>query len=254
VGNEWLPIAKPQPETGHFWMKLKEKTVGSVPKVRVEYTPTPCMHCDNAPCIKAGYGAVFKRQDGLVVIDPVKAAGNRKLVESCPYGVIYWNEALNLAQKCTGCAHLIDAGKTPRCMESCATDAIKIGDEEDFKDQISNAEVMMPEAGTQPRVYYLNLPKKFIGGEVWDPKQDICVENATVLLVDNQTKTEFITTTDDFGDFWFRGLTGGNYSLAIRKEGYQPVEIVDIKATGSVNVGSIALTDEVDSSCEQQKT
>ncbi|WP_243131241.1 hypothetical protein [Desulfitobacterium sp. LBE] len=41
VDNDWAPIARPQPETGHFWMKMKEKTVGSVPKVQVQYTPTP---------------------------------------------------------------------------------------------------------------------------------------------------------------------------------------------------------------------
>ncbi|TWH56918.1 LOW QUALITY PROTEIN: Fe-S-cluster-containing dehydrogenase component [Desulfitobacterium sp. LBE] len=241
VDNDWAPIARPQPETGHFWMKMKEKTVGSVPKVQVQYTPTPCMHCDDAPCIKAGNGSVYKRTDGLVVIDPEKAQGDRTLVDSCPYGAIYWNDKLGLAQKCTGCAHLIDEGKPPRCAEACATDALKFGEEEDFKDLIAKAEVMLPESGTKPRVYYVNLPKKFVAGEVWDPKQDICIEDAAVTLIDKQTNKALTAKTDDFGDFWFKGLIGENYSLKIEKEGYYPFEMADIKAGDSINVGDIAL-------------
>lgn len=133
VGNDWSPIAKPQPNTGHFWMKMQEKTAGSVPKVQVHYTPTPCMHCDGAPCLKAGKGAVYKRGDGLVIIDPEKAAGKKELLESCPYGAIYWNEQLSLPQKCTACAHLVDEGLPPRYVEACPHDSIKFGEEEFMK-------------------------------------------------------------------------------------------------------------------------
>ncbi|NTU89020.1 MAG: oxidoreductase, partial [Actinobacteria bacterium] len=41
AGNEWMPYAKPQPNTGQFWMRVKEKDHGQFPKVRVEYTPWP---------------------------------------------------------------------------------------------------------------------------------------------------------------------------------------------------------------------
>ena len=36
--------------------------------------------------------------------------GQRNCLDACPYGVIYFNEDLNLAQKCTWCAHLLDRG------------------------------------------------------------------------------------------------------------------------------------------------
>jgi len=241
VTNDWTPYAKPQPDTGHFWMKVHETVHGSVPKVKVEYKPQPCMHCDNAPCIEAGGGAVYKREDGLVIIDPEKAKGKKELVDSCPYGAIYWNEELSLPQKCTGCAHLLDEGEVPRCVDSCAVEALKFGEEEDFKDLIARAEVVRPELGLKPRVYYVNLPKFFVAGEVYDPAAEEIIENATVILTDTATGKTWTEKTDDFGDFWFKKLDAGEYSLKIVKEGYTGGAIDKIKVDKSVNVGSIAL-------------
>lgn len=242
VDNDWMPYAKPQPDIGHFWMKIKEKTHGSVPKVKVGYTPTPCMHCDNAKCIEAAKkGAVYKRADGLVIIDPEKAKDQRQIVDACPYNAVYWNEVLSIPQKCTGCAHLLDEGKPPRCVEACGTDALFFGEEEDLKDMIAKAEVMMPEAGHRPRVYYLNLPKSFVAGEVWDPAIDECLEGAAVTLTEKAGGKTRTTVTDGFGDFWFEKLPGGAYSLKVEKTGYQAAEIDNVDATESVNVGDIPL-------------
>ena len=45
-GNDWTPYAKPQPETGQFWLKLSEYVRGTIPKVKVHYVATLCNHCD----------------------------------------------------------------------------------------------------------------------------------------------------------------------------------------------------------------
>jgi Fe-S-cluster-containing dehydrogenase component len=110
-GNDYFPYSVSQPMIGHFWMKLIEKERGEFPKVKVAYTPVPCMHCDKAACIKiARDGAIYKREDGIVMIDPLKAESKKDLISSCPYGVIYWNEEKRVPQKCTLCAHLLDRG------------------------------------------------------------------------------------------------------------------------------------------------
>jgi NAD-dependent dihydropyrimidine dehydrogenase PreA subunit len=191
--------------------------------------------------MNVGGDAVVKRNDGLVLIDPEKASGNRALVDSCPYGAIYWNEELNLPQKCTGCAHLIDEGKLPRCVEACCTDALLFGEEKDFKDLISQAEVLAPNTGSKPRVYYLNLPKHFVSGEVWDPKNDEDLENATVILTDKKSGEIRTTKTDDFGDFWFNKLPEGVYGLKVELEGFVSWEIPELKVDKSLNIGDIPL-------------
>jgi tetrathionate reductase subunit B len=52
VANDWSPYAKPQPDTGQFWIGMTELVRGQVPKVKVSYIPKMCHHCDDAPCIE----------------------------------------------------------------------------------------------------------------------------------------------------------------------------------------------------------
>jgi Fe-S-cluster-containing dehydrogenase component len=126
VDNEFPPYSAAQPWHGQRWMHIKRKERGQYPIVQTAYLPMPCMHCDEAPCLTAD-GAVYRREDGLVIIDPVKAKGRKEIVSSCPYSAVYWNEEKQLAQKCTGCAHLLDDGWTEtRCSQVCPTDAIKL--------------------------------------------------------------------------------------------------------------------------------
>jgi Fe-S-cluster-containing dehydrogenase component len=86
--------------------------------------PVMCNHCDDAPCMKAAKdGAVRKRDDGIVIIDPVKAKGQKQIVDACPYGAISWNEELQLPQHWIFDAHLLDAGWTKTRAEQAARPA-----------------------------------------------------------------------------------------------------------------------------------
>jgi len=242
VENDWSPIAKPQPDTGQFWLKLHEFIRGSVPKVKMHYLPVPCMHCDDAPCIASCevQGALYKREDGLVIIDSEKCTGCKDCVDACPYSKIFFNEELNLAQKCTGCAHLIDRGwAEPRCVDACPTGAIKFGEEEDLAADMEGAEVLYPEYGTKSRVYYKNIPQKFIAGTVYDPVEREIVKGAVCILEGNGTLRK---ATDGFGDFWFEGLAEGTYSLVIEADGFAPKKFEAISAKDDVNLGDIAMS------------
>jgi tetrathionate reductase subunit B len=244
VGNDWTPYAKPQPDTGQFWTKITEMVRGTVPKVRITYHHDICQHCDEAPCIKAcTIQAIYKRDDGIVIIDPEKCRGHKSCIDACPYNVIYFNGDLNIAQKCTFCAHLLDKGwKEPRCVDACPTEAFTFGEEKDLKDLISKAEPLSPDLKVKPRVYYIGLPKKFIAGAVYDLVEDECTEGATATLKNLETGDKFTIKTDRFGDFWFEGLDSGKYSLLIDKKGYQSCMMEPIDATErDVNVGDIKL-------------
>ena len=244
VGNDWTPYAKPQPDTGQFWMKVTDIVQGTVPKVRVRYMHDICQHCDEAPCIPACRSkAIYKREDGIVIIDPEKCTGARNCISACPYGVIYFNSDLNIAQKCTMCAHLLDKGwKEPRCVDACPTDALRFGEEKDLKEWIAKGEILHPEYKAKPRVYYIGIPdKRFVAGAVYDPEEDECLKDVTVTLKDLKTGKKLTTKTDNYGDFWFERLESGNYSLVVEKRGYLPREITSIDASKDVNVGDIQL-------------
>jgi tetrathionate reductase subunit B len=239
VANDWTPYAKPQPDTGQFWLKQNEFVRGTVPKVKMYYRPLLCMHCDDAPCMPSCpiEGAIYKRDDGLVIIDPVKCTGCKNCVDACPYGVIYFNEDLNIAQKCTGCAHLLDSGwKEPRCVDACPTGALKFGEESEFKAVIKKAEILNPEYKAKPRVYYLNIPKKFVAGTVYDPvEQEVIIGATCTLSSDGKTWT---AKTDGFGDFWFEGLDVGKFSLKIENGGKSKT-IGSINTEKDVNLGDL---------------
>lgn len=218
-GQAWMPYAEAQPEVGQFWMKLNQTERGARPHVRVTYLPVMCQHCENAPCMKvAKDGAVYRRDDGLVIIDPVKAKGQKQIVDACPYHAVFWNEELNIPQKCTGCAHLLDGDEpihTPRCVDNCHVDVFQFGEEEDL--DLEGAEYLHAEYGTKPRVWYKGLPKKFIAATVFDPEAQEIVEGAQV-TVTGEAGT-FTAETDMWGDFWLDGLPEADWTVTVEKDG-----------------------------------
>jgi len=235
-----MPYAKPQPNTGHFWGKLNEYVRGTIPKIKIAYAFVPCQHCEDAPCIKTCIpNAIFRRDDGLVIIDPKKCTGCRDCLkpDACPYSAIYFNEKINIAQKCTGCAHLLDRGwKVPRCVDNCPHEAIKFRDESELKDLISKSEILHPEYGLHPRVHYIGLPKRFIAGTLYDPIKKDIIKGANCIL--NGENVSLNTSTDGFGDFWFEGLNAGIYSLKIEAGG-KDITIKSINTVKDVNLGDI---------------
>lgn len=235
-GNDWAPYAAPQPNSGQFWCAVKQREHGQVPKVRVEYWPVfggqdPAI-ADYAPEV------LMEREDGLQVIMPEKAKGRRDIAER--FEGVYYNEKLDVPQACTGCAHLVDEGKLPHCVDLCATGALRFGDAEEFASEMEAAETLTPPSKGAPRVFYLNRPHLFIAGDVWDPKDNEIIEGAKVMLTMPNGET-VETLTDDFGDFYFRGIDEGTYGLAIEARGFVPVERAAIDVTESVNLGDFPL-------------
>ena len=253
VDNDFPDYAAPMPKHGARWIEIMRKERGQAPMIDVAYMPVMCNHCDNAPCIKAAKdGAITKREDGIVIIDPIKSKGQKHLVDSCPYDRIWWNEELEIPQTWIFDAHLLDEGwKQPRASSVCATGAIiakKISDEEMEKlASDENLEVLEPKTDTKPRVYYKNLYRYnscFIGGSVYAHNDNIvdCIQNANVKLIQDTSVIAEIKT-DIFGDFKFDKLPegSGDYQIEITADGFNKKSI-DVVLNESVTLKDIQLS------------
>ena len=224
-GHAWLPYAEAQPETGQFWMKVVEKERGQIPVVRVSYVPTLCAHCEDAPCVDScPAGAFERREDGLVLIDPKTCTGCGACIDACPIGAIYLNVDTGIAQKCTGCAHLLDDGWTvPRCVDACATGALQFGEESELN--LDGAVSLPGLENAHARAYYRNLPKRFVAGCVYDTDAEEVLVGARVELL-NETGNEVAAQeTDEFGDWCFDQIEPASYTVRIVMDGYPIAEI-----------------------------
>jgi Fe-S-cluster-containing dehydrogenase component len=253
VGNEFPGYTASHAAHGPGVMRIRRHVRGATPMVDVAYVPVMCNHCDNAPCIKAaGDGSIRKREDGIVMIDPVKAKGRRDLVEACPYGAIVWNEEQQLPQNWFFDAHLLDAGApAPRCVGVCPTEAFQAVKTSDAamaeRAAREGLRVLEPELGTRPRVWYRNLARVdhcFIGGTVSRTSDGVrdCVAGATVELYQNDSLV-MSSTTDAFGDFRFDGLApaSGDYEVRVRQGSDRRTVPVTLRED-SIYIGEIALT------------
>ena len=104
---------------------VTEKTTRKVTKI-----PVMCQHCETAPCADVcPTGASFKRADGIVLVNKHICIGCRYCMMACPYKArSLVHEAIfdkkpdmprgkGTVEACTMCAHLIDVGKEPACVE-----------------------------------------------------------------------------------------------------------------------------------------
>jgi Fe-S-cluster-containing dehydrogenase component len=243
VDNEWLPYSAKQ-GSGQFWIQIRERQLASGSRMRLERLPVPCQHCSDAPCEAAGGGAVYRRSDGYLIIDPVNAKGRSELVNACPYGAIYYNTELDLPQKCTMCAHLLDVGwERPRCVNACPTDALSFVDIDELvvENLYAPLERLHPEYNTMPSVAYVRLPKAFLAGAVYSPSEDACLKRVDLTLVGLATGNAYLTQSGQFGEFRIDNVEPGIYTLTLEKDGYDTKAISRLDIRQSLNVGDLRL-------------
>ena len=230
-------VSKAQPHMGQFWMNIKEWERGdNERRIKTATVPTPCAHCANPACKEAATvdGAVYVREDGIVIIDPVKAKGQKAIADACPIGAVYWNEEEQIPQKCTMCAHLLDdpdyPGKEPRCVEACPNQALIFGDLDDPNSEISRAIAagkVTPLAGLEGQdtgVVHLNVPSVFLAGTVCLPEDDEVAIGAHVKATCKECGKVFEMDTNWAGDWEFEDLPRSKpFTVEISMDGYKSV-------------------------------
>jgi len=81
--------------------------------------PLMCMQCEEPSCMKVcPMSAIYKSEDGRVLIDGSKCIGCKMCVSACPVGNISYNTKQKKIVKCDLC------GGEPKCVEFCPSGAI----------------------------------------------------------------------------------------------------------------------------------
>lgn len=155
---------------GKYRTYVPEYELGRYPEVRKAFLPQLCNHCADPPCVKVcPTGATYQRQDGVVVVDNTVCWGCGYCINACPYDKRYFNTFTRTADKCTLCAHRIDKGMLPACVETCVGGARVFGDVNDPASDVSRlldgfpAAVLKPDQGTRPHAFYIGLTGEIQG-------------------------------------------------------------------------------------------
>jgi molybdopterin-containing oxidoreductase family iron-sulfur binding subunit len=156
---------------------------GTYPNLKMSTFTLACQHCESPACLAVcPVGAIVKREkDGIVTQDNEACIGCRLCMGACPYDgvrtylegepVFYIDFAVgdvdapshtaNKVEKCTFCAHRIDRGEEPACIDVCPGRARIFGDLNDLGSPIAtklasrSSKQLLPEKGTNPSIFLL---------------------------------------------------------------------------------------------------
>lgn len=151
------------------WVKGLQK--GSYPDTANFYLRRLCNQCDVPPCVQVCpvQATVRREEDGVVIMYYGKCIGCGMCIAACPYDARFFNPLRNTADKCDFCASRIDKGLQPACVEACLSKALVFGDLDDPTSEMSRklastgTNVLKPELGTRPKVYYVAADNALIG-------------------------------------------------------------------------------------------
>ncbi|MEL6926142.1 MAG: 4Fe-4S dicluster domain-containing protein, partial [Bacteroidota bacterium] len=143
------------------WVKQVEK--GEFPNTRRLFSVMRCNHCTDAPCVEiCPVEALFFRDDGIVDFNNDRCIGCKSCMQACPYDALYIDPENHTAAKCNYCAHRIDIGLEPACVNVCPEHAIISGDMDNPLSEISEllsrqqVKVRKAEKGTKPNLFYID--------------------------------------------------------------------------------------------------
>lgn len=142
---------------------VKQVEKGEFPDTRRLFSVMRCNHCTDAPCVEiCPTEALFYRDDGIVDFDNDRCIGCKSCMQACPYDALYIDPKTNTAAKCNYCAHRVDVGLEPACVNVCPEHAIISGDMENPETEISQllarqqVSVRKAEKGTKPNLFYID--------------------------------------------------------------------------------------------------
>lgn len=154
IGIRWIRIETIGPE-------------GVFPDIKKLFLPVLCMQCEKAPCIEACPidGALFRYNDGVILVNEKKCDGCGLCISACPYNAISKDNSKNIVSKCNFCFNRLEKGLKPVCELACPSKAIIFGDINDAKSDVArlliekSSNILPSQYDLKPAIYYVNVPK-----------------------------------------------------------------------------------------------
>ena len=101
------------------------------------YISSACMHCTDAPCIKACPAGCLSKdpETGFTVYDNTNCIGCKSCAMACPFGAPKYRKSDGKMVKCDGCNERVKNGMDPACVRACTFGALRCYTEEEFEKQ-----------------------------------------------------------------------------------------------------------------------
>jgi Fe-S-cluster-containing dehydrogenase component len=224
-GNDFPGYSAAQTAPGIDTITVEKHIRGSGTQAEITYVPRMCNHCDDAPCMRRDHrGAIRKRDDGIIIIDPIAAKGGSDIPSLCPYGMIKWDADAAIPHIWNFDAHLLDNGwSAPRCVQACPTSALQAVKLEDADMAAKAADQqlsVLPGAQATGRIYYRSvhrLTHYLAAGTVLHKENGRmeCAGALAVGLYEDGTERA-VTVTDAFGEFAFGRVSPNCAQIEIR--------------------------------------
>ena len=137
-------------------------TKGRYPALSLTIQSERCNHCDSPPCVSCCPTGASHVHDwgGIVLVTREECIGCKACLASCPYDARYLHPD-GYADKCTFCIERVERGLDPACVSVCPTRCMHFGDLDDPQSEAARLlasrrhHAVLPEAGTVPRIFYL---------------------------------------------------------------------------------------------------
>jgi len=139
--------------SGQLWRRVYEITGGGWKKTGHSWQQDifaynlsiSCNHCADPICARnCPTKALFKREDGIVLIDEDRCIGCKYCAWACPYGAPQYNPETGKMGKCDLCADYVDQGKNPGCVDACPMRALDFGDYDALVHKYGSADHIYP--------------------------------------------------------------------------------------------------------------
>jgi anaerobic dimethyl sulfoxide reductase subunit B len=139
IGQHWRRVYE---ITGGAWQKKDNAWVATVVAFNLSIS---CVHCIEPDClIVCPSQVIWKREDGIVLIDETRCSRCRRCESACTYGAIRYDATTDSLQKCDFCLDYLDSGLPPACVAACPNRVLEFGEYAELRKKYGDISRVFP--------------------------------------------------------------------------------------------------------------